>query len=219
MLVWVVVLIFFFLIFWMVFISFKIDVDVVKLEYILFFMLMFENYVNMIQNYDYWCFVINLVIILVFVMVFMFFVGVLVVYVMVFNLSCYIKDILMWMFLIKMLFVVVVFYLMIFLIKNFFGIFDMYFLIILVFSLINLLIVIWMFFIYFKEILKEIIEVGKMDGVNIWGEIKDILIFLVWGGVVLIVFLCFIFCWNEVYWMVCLIIMDVVMLFKLIEGN
>ena len=63
------------------------------------------------------------------------------------------------------------------------GLFDTHFLIILVLSLINLPIVVWMLFTYFKEIPKDIIEAGKMDGVNTWGEIKEILIPLAWGGI------------------------------------
>jgi len=68
-------------------------------------------------------------------------------------------------------------------VKNFLGIFDTHFLVILVLCLINLPIAIWMLFTYFKEIPKEIIEASKMDGVTTWGEIKDILIPLAWGGV------------------------------------
>ena len=56
------------------------------------------------------------------------------------------------------------------------GIFDTHFLVIMVLSLINLPIVVWMLFTYFKEIPKEIIEAGKMDGVSVWGEMRDIVL-------------------------------------------
>ena len=53
--------------------------------------------------------------------------------------------------------------------QYFLNIYDTHFLIILVLCLINLPIVIWMLFTYFKEIPKEIIEASRMDGVNTWG--------------------------------------------------
>jgi len=76
-----------------------------------------------------------------------------------------------------------------------------------------------MLFTYFKEIPKEIIEAGKMDGVSTWGEIKDILIPLAWGGVASTALLTFIFCWNEAYWTVRLTTTEAATLSKLIEGN
>jgi len=72
---------------------------------------------------------------------------------------------------------------------------------------------------YANEIPKEIIEASKMDGVTTWGEIKDILIPLAWGGVASTALLTFIFCWNEAYWTVRLTTIDAATLSKLIEGN
>ena len=108
---------------------------------------------------------------------------------------------------------------MTFLTKNILGLFDTHFLIIAVLCLINLPSVIWMLFTYFKEIPKDIIEAGKMDGVSTWGEIKDILIPLAWGGIASTALLTFIFCWNEAYWTVRLTTIDAATLSKLIEGN
>ena len=129
------------------------------------------------------------------------------------------KDILVWMLSTKMLPAAAVLYPMTFLTKNFLNIFDTHFLVIMVLSLINLPIVIWMLFTYFKEIPKEIIEAGKMDGVSIWGEIKDIVLPLAWGGLASTALLCFIFCWNEAYWTVRLTTTEAATLSKLIEGN
>ena len=58
-----------------------------------------------------------------------------------------------------------------------------------------------------------------MDGVTTWGEIKDILIPLAWGGIASTALLTFIFCWNEAYWTVRLTTIDAATLSKLIEGN
>ena len=217
-LAWVVGLLFFFPIFWMVLTSFKTDADAVKPEYLLFFKPTLENYLNMTQNYDYWRFASNSVITSVFATIFTLFVGIPAAYAMAFNPSRATKDILIWMLSTKMLPAAAVLYPMTFLTKSM-SLYDTHFLIIIVLSLINLPIVVWMLFTYFKEIPKDIIEASQMDGANTWGEIKEILIPLAWGGIVSTALLCFIFCWNEAYWTVRLTTTDAATLSKLIEGN
>lgn len=217
-LAWVVGLLFFFPIFWMVLTSFKTDADAVKPEFLLFFTPTLENYVNMTENYDYWRFATNSVITSVFATVFALAVGIPCAYAMAFNPSRATKDVLMWMLSTKMLPAAAVLYPMTFITKSI-GLFDTHFIIIVVLMLINLPIVVWMLFTYFKEIPKEIIEAGQMDGVNTWGEIREILIPLAWGGIASTALLCFIFCWNEAYWTVRLTTTDAATLSKLIEGN
>ena len=218
-LAWIIALIFFFPIFWLVFTSFKTDSDAVKPEHLFFFTPTLENYANMTENYDYWRFAINSVITATFATAFALVVGVPAAYAMAFDPSRHTKDILVWMLSTKMLPAAAVLYPMTFLTKNMLGLFDTHFLIIVVLCLINLPIVIWMLFTYFKEIPKDIIEAGKMDGVSTWGEIKDILIPLAWGGIASTALLTFIFCWNEAYWTVRLTTIDAATLSKLIEGN
>lgn len=218
-LAWVIALIFFFPIFWMIFTSFKTDADAVKPEFLFKFTPTLENYTNMTENYDYWRFAINSVITSTFATLLALVVGIPAAYAMAFDPSRHTKDILMWMLSTKMLPAAAVLYPMTFLTKNFLGIFDTHFLVIIVLCLINLPIVIWMLFTYFKEIPKEIIEAGKMDGVTTWGEIKDILVPLAWGGVASTALLTFIFCWNEAYWTVRLTTTEAATLSKLIEGN
>ncbi|MDX8350223.1 carbohydrate ABC transporter permease [Cognatiyoonia sp. IB215446] len=217
-LAWIVGLLFFFPIFWMVLTSFKTDADAVKPEFLIFFQPTLENYLNMTENYDYWRFARNSVITAVFATIFALAVGIPCAYAMAFNPSRSTKDVLMWMLSTKMLPAAAVLYPMTFLTKSM-GLFDTKFLIIVVLMLINLPIVIWMLFTYFKEIPKEIIEAGQMDGVNTWGEIREILIPLAWGGIASTALLCFIFCWNEAYWTVRLTTTDAATLSKLIEGN
>ncbi len=216
---WMVGIVFFFPIFWLIFTSFKTDADAVKPEFLFLFTPTFENYVNMTENYDYWRFAINSVITTTFATAFTLVVGVPAAYAMAFNPGRHTKDILVWMLSTKMLPAAAVLYPMTFLTKNFLEIFDTHFLVIMVLSLINLPIVIWMLFTYFKEIPKEIIEASKMDGVSTWGEIKDIVLPLAWGGLASTALLCFIFSWNEAYWTVRLTTTEAATLSKLIEGN
>ena len=217
-LAWSIGLLFFFPIFWMVLTSFKTDADAVKPEHLIWFTPTLDNYFNMTENYDYWCFAKNSVITAIFATIFTLFVGIPAAYAMAFNPSRSTKDILMWMLSTKMLPAAAVLYPMIYLSKGL-GLYDTKFLIVTVVSLINLPIAIWMLFTYFKEIPKDIIEAGKMDGVNTFGEIKEILVPLAWGGIASTALLIFIFCWNEAYWTVRLTTIDAATLSKLIEGN
>ncbi|GGX65614.1 mannitol ABC transporter permease [Tateyamaria omphalii] len=217
-LAWIVGLIFFFPIFWLVLTSFKTDADAVKPEFLFFFTPTLDNYLNMTENYDYWRFATNSVITSVFATVFALAVGIPCAYAMAFNPSRATKDVLMWMLSTKMLPAAAVLYPMTFITKSI-GLFDTHFMVILVLMLINLPIVIWMLFTYFKEIPKDIIEAGQMDGVSTWGEVKEILIPLAWGGIASTALLCFIFCWNEAYWTVRLTTTEAATLSKLIEGN
>ena len=218
-LAWIVALLFFFPIFWMIFTSFKSDADAVKPEFLFIFTPTLENYINMAENYDYWRFFKNSIIISVFATLMTLFISVPAAYAMAFNPTRATKDILLWMLSTKMLPAAAVLYPMTYLTKNFLGVFDTHYLLIIVLSLINLPIVIWMLFTYFKEIPKEIIEASKMDGVTLWSEIKDILLPLAWGGLASTALLCFIFCWNEAYWTVRLTTTEAATLSKLIEGN
>ena len=218
-LAWVIALMSFFPIFWMVLTSFKTDADAVKPEFLFMFTPTLDNYLNMTDNYDYWRFASNSIITSVFATIFTLFVGVPAAYAMAFDPSRHTKDILVWMLSTKMLPAAAVLYPMTFLTKNFLGIFDTHFLVVLVLSLINLPIIIWMLFTYFKEIPKEIIEAAKMDGTTAWSEIRHIVLPLAWGGLASTALLCFIFCWNEAYWTVRLTTIDAATLSKLIEGN
>ncbi|NCF47383.1 MAG: ABC transporter permease subunit [Alphaproteobacteria bacterium] len=218
-LAWVIALMFFFPIFWMVLTSFKTDADAVKPEFLFMFTPTLDNYLNRTDKYDYWRFASNSVITSVFATIFTLFVGVPAAYAMAFDPSRHTKDILVWMLSTKMLPAAAVLYPMTFLTKNFLGIFDTHFLVVLVLSLINLPIIIWMLFTYFKEIPKEIIEAAKMDGTTAWSEIRHIVLPLAWGGLASTALLCFIFCWNEAYWTVRLTTIDAATLSKLIEGN
>jgi len=72
--------------------------------------------------------------------------------------------------------------------------------IILVYVLINLPILVWILFTYFKEIPKEILEASRMDGASTWSELRNVILPLAWGGIAATALLSIIFCWNEAYW-------------------
>ncbi|MGR3434460.1 MAG: carbohydrate ABC transporter permease [Shimia sp.] len=215
---WLVALLFFFPIFWMILTSFKTDADAVRASALIVFEPTLANYANMADNYDYWRFATNSAITAIFGTLLTLIVGIPCAYAMAFNPSRHTKDVLMWMLSTKMLPAAAVLYPMTFLAKSL-GLFDTHVLIILVLSLINLPIAIWMLFSYFKDIPKDIVEAAQMDGATTWGEIREILLPLAWGGIASTALLIFIFCWNEAYWTVRLTTTDAATLSKLIEGN
>ena len=84
------------------------------------------------------------------------------------------KDLLMWMLSTKMMPAVGVLIPM-YLIFQRTGLFDTRIGLILALMLMNLPIIVWMLYTYFKEIPGEILEAARMDGASLWGEIWYVL--------------------------------------------
>jgi len=68
------------------------------------------------------------------------------------------------------------------------------------YTLMNLPIVVWMLFTFFKEMPKDILEAGRMDGASSWGEVWHLLLPLTLPGVASTGLLSLILCWNEAFW-------------------
>jgi sorbitol/mannitol transport system permease protein len=66
--------------------------------------------------------------------------------------------------------------------------------------LLNLPIVVWMLFTYFKEIPGEILEAARMDGATLWREIVYVLTPMAIPGIASTVLLNIILAWNEAFW-------------------
>ncbi len=84
------------------------------------------------------------------------------------------KDLLMWMLSTKMMPAVAVM-IPIYLLFQWLGIFDSRIGLIVALMLMNLPIIIWMLYTYFKEIPGEILEAARMDGASLWSEILYVL--------------------------------------------
>lgn len=69
-----------------------------------------------------------------------------------------------------------------------------------VIMLINLPIIIWMLFTYFREIPGEILEAGRMDGASFREEIIHVLMPMAFPGIASTVLLNIILAWNEAFW-------------------
>jgi sorbitol/mannitol transport system permease protein len=67
-------------------------------------------------------------------------------------------------------------------------------------TLLNLPILIWMLFTYFKEIPVAILEAARMDGASLWNELTKVLTPMALPGIASTCLLNFILSWNESFW-------------------
>ncbi len=109
------------------------------------------------------------------------------------------KDVMMWMLSTKMLPPVGVL-IPIYLIFRDTGLLDTRTGLVIVLTLINLPIIIWMLFTYFKEIPGEILEAARMDGAALWAEIVHVLTPMAVPGIASTLLLNIILAWNEAFW-------------------
>ena len=109
------------------------------------------------------------------------------------------KDILMWMLSTKMMPAVAVL-VPIYLIFRDFGLLDSRLGLTAMLTMINLPIVIWMLYTYFREIPGEILEAARMDGASLWGEIVYVLTPMAVPGIASTLLLNIILAWNEAFW-------------------
>ncbi|MFV0359587.1 carbohydrate ABC transporter permease [Tropicimonas sp.] len=109
------------------------------------------------------------------------------------------KDVLMWMLSTKMLPPVGVL-IPIYLIFRDFGLLDTRTGLVIVLTLINLPIIVWMLYTYFREIPGEILEAARMDGASLKEEVLYVLTPMAIPGMASTVLLNIILAWNEAFW-------------------
>ena len=109
------------------------------------------------------------------------------------------KNILMWMLSTKMLPPVGVL-VPIYLIFRDFNLLDTRIGLTIVLSLLNLPILVWMLYTYFKEIPSEILEAARMDGAGLKAEILHVLLPMAMPGIASTILLNVILAWNEAFW-------------------
>jgi sorbitol/mannitol transport system permease protein len=117
------------------------------------------------------------------------------------------KDLLMWMLSTKMMPPVGAL-IPIYLIFRDFGLLDTRGGIIAVLMLLNLPIIIWMLYTYFKEIPAEILEASRMDGASLGKELLYVLTPMAIPGIASTLLLNIILAWNEAFWTLALTTKD-----------
>jgi sorbitol/mannitol transport system permease protein len=81
-----------------------------------------------------------------------------------------------------------------------YTIFDSFWGMVPLMTLLNLPIIIWMLYTYFKEIPGEILEAARMDGASLWSEITRVLTPMALPGIASTCLLNLILAWNEAFW-------------------
>jgi sorbitol/mannitol transport system permease protein len=109
------------------------------------------------------------------------------------------KNVLMWMLSTKMLPAVGVL-VPIYLISRDLGVLDNVWALVFILMMINLPIIVWMLYTYFKEIPGEILEAARMDGASLKDEVLYVLAPMAVPGIASTMLLNIILAWNEAFW-------------------
>ena len=199
-LAWSIGLLIFFPIFWTILTSFKTEAQAIN-DPPLFFVFDFtlQNYAIVQERSDYLRFLWNSLIIAGGSTALGIIIAVPAAWSMAFVPSKRTKNILLWMLSTKMMPAVGVLY-PIYLLFIQLGLLDSRVGLVVVLMLINLPIIVWMLYTYFKEIPAEILEAARMDGATLKGEILYVLTPMALPGIASTVLLNVILAWNEAFW-------------------
>jgi len=199
-LAWTVGLLIFFPIFWIFVLSLKTEGDAISTPLqVLTSAWTLESYSVVQGRSDYFKHFSNSVIIAVGSTVLGILVAVPAAWSMAFVPSKRTRGILMWMLSTKMLPAVGVLY-PIYLLFIELGLLDSRTGLVVVLMLINLPIIVWMLYTYFREIPAEILEAARMDGANLRSELIYVLTPMAIPGIASTLLLNVILAWNEAFW-------------------
>ena len=201
---WFVALLIFFPVLWMILTSFKTEASAVAVPPQLFTAdWTTENYAEVWSRSSYPRFFLNSVIIAVGSTLLGLAIAIPSAWAMAFVPGKRTKDLLMWMLSTKMMPAVAVM-IPIYLLFLWTGLMDTRTGLVLVLMLMNLPIIIWMLYTYFKEIPGEILEASRMDGASLWKEIVYVLTPMAVPGIASTMLLNVILAWNEAFWTITL---------------
>ena len=197
---WIVALLIFFPILWTILTSFKTEGAAVAVPpQFFFFHWTTENYVEVWERSNYFRYFVNSVVISVGSTIIGLIIAVPAAWAMAFSPTKHTKDVLMWMLSTKMLPAVGVLVPIYLIFKNT-GLLDTRTGLVIVLTLIDLPIIVWMLYTYFREIPGEILEAARMDGASLSKEIIYVLTPMAVPGIASTLLLNIILAWNEAFW-------------------
>jgi sorbitol/mannitol transport system permease protein len=201
---WSVALLIFFPVLWTILTSFKTEVSAVASPPQLFTAdWTLENYAEVWQRSDYPRFFWNSVVLSVGSTLLGLLIAIPAAWSMAFVPGPRTKDLLMWMLSTKMMPAAAVLIPM-YLIFQRTGLFDSRIGLVLALMLMNLPVIVWMLYTYFKEIPGEILEAARMDGASLKNEILYVLTPMAIPGIASTMLLNIILAWNEAFWTITL---------------
>ncbi len=198
LLAWAVAFVIFFPIFWMVLTGFKTEADAIA-DPSLIFTPTLDSYVEVQRRADYLKFALNSVIVSFGSTILALLIAIPSAYSMAFLPTKRTKGTLLWMLSTKMLPPVGVL-VPIYLLFRDTGLLDTLTGLTIVYTLMNLPIVVWMLYTFFKDLPKDILEAGRMDGANTLQEVWHLLLPLTLPGIASTGLLSVILSWNEAFW-------------------
>ncbi|MEZ2128457.1 MULTISPECIES: carbohydrate ABC transporter permease [unclassified Sinorhizobium] len=197
---WVIGILIFFPILWTFLTSFKTEADAVASPpQFLFFHWTTENYFEVQSRSNYFSHFMNSVVIAFGSTLIGLVIAIPSAWAMAFSPTKRTKDVLMWMLSTKMMPPVGAL-IPIYLIFRNVGLLDSRTGLVIVLTLINLPIIVWMLYTYFKEIPGEILEAARMDGASLAKEIIYVLTPMAVPGIASTLLLNIILAWNEAFW-------------------
>lgn len=197
---WSLGLLIFFPILWTIVTGFKTEAEAISLQPALFnFDWTLENYEEVNRRADYARFFTNSVILAVGSTLLGLLIAVPAAWAMAFVPSKRTRGILMWMLSTKMLPPVGVLVPLYLLFRDW-GLLDTRIGLVFVLMMVNLPIIVWMLFTYFREIPGEILEAARMDGASMKSEILHVLTPMALPGIASTLLLNVILAWNEAFW-------------------
>lgn len=198
-LAWLVAFLLFFPILWTILTSFKPEAQAIASPPVIIPSWTGENYLEVLDRSDYPRFFLNSVWISVGSTLIALLIAIPSAWAMAFTPTPKTKDVLMWMLSTKMMPAVGVLVPMYLLFRDF-GLLDTVWGLTMVLTLINLPIVIWMLYTYFREIPVDILEAARMDGAILWKELVYVLVPMAVPGIASTLLLNVILAWNEAFW-------------------
>ncbi len=195
---WSVALVIFFPIFWMILTGFKTETAAIA-DPTLIFSPTLESYQEVQERSGYARFALNSVAVAFGSTFFALLIAIPCAYAMAFLPTKRTKGTLLWMLSTKMLPSVGVL-VPIYLIFRDVGLLDTRTGLIIVYTLMNLPIVVWMLYTFFKDMPKDILEAGRMDGASTLQEVMFLLLPLTLPGIASTGLLSVILSWNEAFW-------------------
>ena len=216
-LAWTVALLMFFPVFWMLLASLKTELQAVSTPPVLLFQPTLENYEAVFQRADYFQHALNSIIVSVASTLLAMAVAIPCAWTMAFYPTPRTRGVLLWMLSTKMLPPVGVL-VPIYLLFRDSGLLDTLTGLTLVYAMINLPIIVWMLYVYFREVPIEILEAARVDGAGALEELLFILLPLCAGALASTFLLSVILAWNEAFWSINLTASDAAPLTALIAS-
>ena len=196
---WAAAFVMFFPILWMMLTSLKTELQAISVPPLFLFEPTLDNFVLVQERSDYFRYAVNSVVTAFGGTAIALALAVPAAYAMAVHGGRFTRDVLLWMLSTKMLPAVGVL-MPVYLLAQQAGLLDTRTVLALIFAMINLPIIVWMLFSYFREVPLAILEAARIDGASTFREIVYVLLPLTWGGVTSTALLSIILCWNEAFW-------------------